>query len=73
MSNAASRDAPPGNYVVNYATGTLDCVAIVPGPQIEPGSPDIDVMRLNPVPQEPPGLSVQVAGNIQRPGNALDV
>src|SRR5688500_18929085 len=28
MSNAASRDAPPGSYVANYAVGTLAVAAI---------------------------------------------
>ena len=29
MSNAATRDAPPGSYVANYATGTLDCAGVM--------------------------------------------
>src|SRR4026207_1351588 len=35
MSNAASRDAPPGSYVVNHAAGTLvaDRLSILPVPR----------------------------------------
>ena len=40
MSNAASRDAPPGSYVANYAVGTLvaDPAAYPRRPIADPGA-----------------------------------
>jgi hypothetical protein len=47
MSNAASRDAPPGSYVANHGDGTLTL-------RVEPMGPARDLRRLR-VRAEPDG------------------
>ena len=52
---------------------SLDSENPPPAPKIEPCAANVDVVRLDPVAQQPARLSVQVAGNFEMAGDIAEV